>query len=343
MLRDNGLLLIPEWLDEIKNNNIIDDNNIGKFESMISDYVGVKYCVATCNGTTAILMSLMAMGLTEGDEIIIPSYSYPSVKVCCQQLKLNIKYCDININTLCMDTNKLEELITSNTKAVAFIDHLGYIGNDLFKVREICDRYNLLLLEDSAQGLSQIYNNKMAGTIGNIGIYSFSGAKLLRSGEGGCLVTNSRYYYDKIKSYINMGIGNYVLSPLSATLLSLQLRDINIILENRNRIQQLYRNNLNIVYHENNNDSVHAVAYITDKADLIYNTFKLKNIETRYKMYPSQNNMSNSDYIFERYIELPQSYDLTKEDIDNICSDIIKLESKKSTDKLSSLMSRFNK
>jgi dTDP-4-amino-4,6-dideoxygalactose transaminase len=140
-----------------------------------------------------------------------------------------------------------------------------------------------------------------------------------------------------------MGIGNYVLSPLSATLLSLQLRDINIILENRNRIQQLYRNNLNIVYHENNNDSVHAVAYITDKADLIYNTFKLKNIETRYKMYPSQNNMSNSDYIFERYIELPQSYDLTKEDIDNICSDIIKLESKKSTDKLSSLMSRFNK
>ena len=66
MLRDNGLLLIPEWLDEIKNTNIIDDNNIGKFESMISDYVGVKYCVATCNGTTAILMSLMAMELIEG-------------------------------------------------------------------------------------------------------------------------------------------------------------------------------------------------------------------------------------------------------------------------------------
>lgn len=66
MLRDNGLLLIPEWLDEIKNTNIIDDSNIGKFESMLSDYVGVKYCVATCNGTTTILISLMTMGLIGG-------------------------------------------------------------------------------------------------------------------------------------------------------------------------------------------------------------------------------------------------------------------------------------
>jgi len=343
MLRDNGLLLIPEWLDEIKNTNIVDENNIYKFEEMLANYTGMRYCVATCNGTTAILMSLIAMGLSEGDEIIIPSYSYPSVKICCQQLKLNIKYCDININTLCMDSYKLEELITNNTKAVAFIDHLGYIGDDLFKVKEICNRYGLLLLEDSAQGLSQIYNNCMSGTIGDIGIYSFSGAKLLRSGEGGCLITNVKEYYDKIKNYINMGIGNYILSPLSATLLSLQLMDINIILENRNRIQQLYKNNLNIIYHENSNDSIHAVAYISDKAELIYNNLKLKKIETRYKFYPSQNNMPNSNYIYERYIELPQSYNLTKEDIDNICSDIIKLESKKSPDKLSSLMNRLNK
>ena len=105
----------------------------------------------------------------------------------------------------------------------------------------------------------------------------------------------------------------------------------------------LFIKHLNIIYHENNNDSVHAVAYMSDKANDIKNTFKLKNIETRYKMYPSQNNLPASDYIFERYIELPQSYDLNEEDIINICNEIKKIESFKQSDKLSSLISRIGK
>ena len=92
-----------------------------------------------------------------------------------------------------MDPDKLKMIISKDTKAVIFIEHLGYCGEDLIKVKNIYDEYNTYLIEDSAQSLGQINKNvnKMGGTIGEFGIYSFSGTKLLRSSEGGCLITNN--------------------------------------------------------------------------------------------------------------------------------------------------------
>lgn len=346
MLRDDGILLKESWYDELKTINTSDVNYVIEFENAMNKYTGFNYCVGTTNGTAAILTSLLAMGVKENDEVIIPSYSHIAARVVCENLKLNIKYCDVNLNTLCMDVDCLKKIINKNTKVVIFIGHLGYIGKELIKIKELCVSNEVLLLEDAGQGLSQIYDGKMAGTIGDIGMYSFSGAKLLRCGEGGCLVTNSRYYHDSIKTYINMGIGNYVMSPISAKLTTIQLRDIDIILDARNRIHAIYKKHLNIIQHDNDSNSINAIAYISSKAEDINAIFKSKNIETRYKYYPAMNNDVNATILYNNHIELPQSNNLSESDIIRICTDINNIEkitNKRYGDKLTLLMSRVMK
>jgi dTDP-4-amino-4,6-dideoxygalactose transaminase len=339
--RDNNSILTDNILTHISNIDILNYEYVTTFEKKLSDYVNINNVVCVSNGTSALLLGMIALGLKENDEIIIPSYSYPSALTISKYLKLNIKFCDIKYDTLCMDPDKLKMIISKDTKAVIFIEHLGYCDEDLIKVKNICDEYNTYLIEDSAQSLGQINKNvnKMGGTIGEFGIYSFSGTKLLRSSEGGCLITNNNKISDRVKILRGInGIGNYTMSPLVSKILNHQLDNINNILNKRKRIQNIYKKFINIV--SNNNESVHAVAYVSDKANTIYNMLRLKDIETRYKYYPTQN-LYISNKIYENYIELPQSFDLTELDIKYICDIIKNAENLKFDSKLGSLLNRI--
>lgn len=343
MLKDDNNYLKNEWLDELKNYSILNYNDTIIFEQQLKDYVGINYCSTTCNGTSALLLGMLALGLKEKDEIIIPSFSYHSIYNISQYLNLNIKICDIKKETLCMNPNELKNIISNNTKAVAFIDHQGYIGDDLFEVRNICNNYNIPLIEDSAQGLSQIYNNKMCGTIGDFGIYSFSGHKLLRSSEGGCLITNRQDVYEFVNKNKNLGIGNYIMSPLIGKLLQFQLSDIKNIISNRNKIYNLYKKYLNIIQfnYDIENYSTNAIGYLSPKANIIFNKFKLLNIETKYKKFKCYGNLPIGNNVFEEYIELPTTFTLSEKEIEKISKEIKNIENIKKD--LTNIFKKINK
>lgn len=323
MIKRDKSYMKHEWFDNLKNIDILDYSILTKTENKIKEYVGIDNCVLTCNGTSAIKLTLVALNLSKEDEVIIPSYSYPAAYRCCRSLNLNFKICDINKKTLSLDPEKLKNIISNKTKVVIFINHLGYVGDDLLFIRDICNQKNIFLLEDSAHGLGQVYKNKMAGTIGDAGIYSFSGAKLIRSGSGGCFISNNTMLSNNVRKLIE-DFGNYELSPICASLIKSQIENIDEILEVRKKIFDLYINNgLNIFKYETDKPTgVHAIAYLSKNAEKIKNQLSKKNIETRYKFYPSLLRESVSDEVFNEYIELPQSFDLTKKDIQSIIFNI---------------------
>lgn len=317
MLRDTGGLL-KNWLNEINHSSICSYNDCEILEDRISKITDA-YCITTCNGTSALLLGMIALGLKENDEVIIPSYSYNAVKVCCDFLKLKIIFCDVSYDTLCIDPNILEQKITNNTKCVFFINHLGYVGDDIKKVKNICNERNVLLVEDSAQAFNHFNNGIAAGTFGEYGIYSFSGTKLLRCGEGGCLITKNKHLYNEVKRLRDMGIGNYTMSPLNAKLLLLQLNELNTIVDERVRIQNLWKKHIQLINF--GMDSVHAVAILHEKSKNINTFLNLAEIETRYKFYKNLGGpeCNISDGIFENYIELPQFYGITENDVTRCC------------------------
>lgn len=303
MVRDNGII---NTKFDISSFNIIDTNNNILLEDKISEFCKTNYCVSTCNGTSAILLSLIAFGLKENDEIILPTFGYYAAYTCAKFLKLKIKFCEINENTMCLDSEKLKEIISDSTKCVVFINHLGYVGEELNAVSNICSYYDCRMLEDSAQGFSHSHDNKYAGTFGDIGIFSFSGTKLLRCGEGGCLITKDLSLYEKTKELRDMGIGNYTLSPLSAKLISTQLNCITDILSTRQEIQNVYKkNDINIISFDTNVSSIHSSSLYIEDAEKLHIFLKSRDIETRYKFYSAFSEHSKN--VLSKFIELPQS------------------------------------
>ncbi len=320
-----------EWINELKEKEITNVFNLSIFAHNLENYILKKtniktYVVPLTNGTCSLFLGFYALGINNTKKCLLPGFSYHAAKVALEYLGSNIDYIDISEKTLCMSPSKLKEYLNKNSDVnyVIFINHLGYIGEDLFEIKEICDFYNVELIEDSAQGLGQIYSNTMPGLIGKFGIYSFSGAKLLRSGEGGCFISKDIVLSEKVEKLSFMGIGNYIMSPLSAIFLNKQLEDIDELIEKRNKIFRMYNNlNLEILkFPLDYNTGYHTICYLLKNRNLnsIKSLLAKNKYEFRYNFYKPLiddiGKIPESHSVYKKYIELPQSYDLENKDIE---------------------------
>jgi len=324
-----------EWLKEIKEKEIINIKNISLFLHNLQDYILEKtntktYVVPLTNGTSSLFLGFYALGINNTKKCLLPGFSYHAAKIALEYLGANIDYIDVSKETLCMNPNKLKEYLENNKDVnyVIFINHLGYIGEHLFEIKNICDYYKVELIEDSAQGFGHIYNGTMPGLTGKFGIYSFSGAKLLRCGTGGCFITTNAKLSEKVEELSSMGIGNYLLSPMLSIFLNKQLEDIDELIEKRHNIYEKYKKlDLDIIdFPLDNNTGYHCISYLLENKNLnsvkgLLNSYQNK-YEFRYNFYAplctDYNKTPVSYYIYSRYIELPQSYDLENEDISSI-------------------------
>lgn len=313
-----------EWLLSIRKNDIEDVNIVKETEEALAKYIGVKYCSLLCNGTAAIYTGMLSLGLKPGDGIVLPGFGYWSVDLCAKKLGLDIKYVDVKYDTMCMDPDLVEAAIDDNTKVICFINHLGYVGEDLLKIRDIADRHGIYFFEDSAQCIGQVYDGKMAGTFGNtFGIYSFSGNKLIRTGEGGCLFTDNLYIHEYVQKARDMQIFNFMMSDLCARLLNCQLKEIDELTEKRAEVYKRYIDfglKLPSPYITDNNTGYNAIVYLSKKANKISQALNAQNIDNRYDFYKTYGSCHNANRIKKEHIELPSDYNLTDSDIRNIIS-----------------------
>jgi len=191
---------------------------IEEFENKLRDYVGTDYCITLNSGTSALHATFLAYGISSGDEVIVPSFSFIATANSTRFVNATPKFADIENKTHGLDPSLIKNKINSSTKAVVPMDY-GGVSCDILKIKDVAKDNNLLLIEDAAEGLGASVHGKKVGSLSDSAIFSFCGNKVLTTGEGGAVVTNSKEIYEKIKlirSHGRVDGKNYFDNPNSS-------------------------------------------------------------------------------------------------------------------------------
>ncbi len=177
---------------------------IEKFEKKISGYIGTKYAVSFNSGTSALHAALLAHGIKKEDEVIVPSFTFIATANAPLFVGAKPVFADIEEKTFGLDPEDVKEKITKKTKAIIPI-HYGGCPCKIRELKEIAEDHNLILMEDAAESFGAKIGKKMVGTFGDSSMLSFCANKIITTGEGGCIVTDSKDIYKKLKLFRSHG------------------------------------------------------------------------------------------------------------------------------------------
>lgn len=227
--------------------------NIEKFEKMLSEYMGAKYAIVFNSGTSALHAILLAYGIGQRDEVIVPSFTFIATANAPLFVGAKPVFADIEETTYGLDPQDVTRKITPKTKAIIPI-HYGGCPCLIRELGEIAKEHNLLLIEDAAESLGAAVDSKKVGTFGDCAILSFCSNKVITTGEGGAALTDSADIYEKLKlirshgrsetadyftsteymDYVTLGY-NFRMSDITAALGIAQLKKAGKIIEMRRR------------------------------------------------------------------------------------------------------------
>ncbi len=333
------------------------DMHIKKLEKTFADYVGCKYAIATYCGTHALHLATIALQLQKGDEVICTDQSYVATAQAISYVGATPVFVDIEGDTLCIDPDRIEEAITDKTKAIMLVHFAGFSA-DMDRIMKIAKKYKLAVIEDACQAVGVKYKEKYVGTIGDIGTFSFQGAKIAVGGEGGMFVTNDEELYKRAKHYGTFcrndeitylwsdDIGyNYRISNITAAIILAQVERIDELIKIKKNIFDTYHRELvdcdDIKLYAppeycTSNYGYTVGIFQSDskyKRDEFVDEMIQKNIYVR-PGYPSMSlmpnysrrfNVTNSDDYFKYGIVLPTAMNLTTDDIHYTCDNIKKV------------------
>lgn len=180
-----------------------------EFEKKLASYLNVPYVVATTSGSIALLMSMMAIGIKHGDEVIVPNRTWIATAHAPYILGANIKLVDVEKDRPIIDARLIEEKITGKTKAIIPV-HLGGRAADMNVINEIAKRYNIKVIEDAAQALGSRNAQGLLGTQSDLGCFSLSVAKIISTGQGGFIATRNEDLYAKLIAIRTHGVGDII-------------------------------------------------------------------------------------------------------------------------------------
>ena len=329
-----------------------------QFEKMFADFVGVKYACAVTSGTTALYVGLKALGITRGDEVIVPDLTFVASPNSIEAVGAKPVLIDIERNSLNLDLKKIKKVITKRTKAIMPVDFNGR-GVDIKNISELANQHNLSLIEDAAHGLGCFYGKKHVGTMSDIGIFSFSTPKIITTGQGGMIVTNNKKLYEKCKAVKDFGrkpntkrnmrlafehptIGyNFKFTEFQAAIGIAQMRKLRKRMAMKKKMFRIYEELLSKI------SSVNFIKTDLDKTtpwmvDILVDSRKTRDdmikyleknyIETRI-FYPPIHRLSPykrqdikfkiTSEISDRGIWLPSSVTLNEKNVEYVCKKII--------------------
>ena len=242
---------------------------VDRFEEMICEITGAGFAVATVNGTCALHVALKLAGVQPGDEVITQPLSFVATANAISYCGAKPIFLDVSRKTLGLDPTALKEFLKSNTqtknqscynsttgKRIAACVPMHTFGHpcQIDSIAEICEHYNIALIEDAAESIGSTYNGRHTGTFGLFGVYSFNGNKTVTCGGGGAIVTNDEALAQKAKhitttakvrhpyEYVHDMTGyNYRLPNINAALACAQLEQLNTFVENKRELAKLYQ------------------------------------------------------------------------------------------------------
>ena len=239
----------------IDNTAFIKGPDVRAFEAELAQYLGAKHVVACANGTDALQISLMALGLEPGDEVITPDFTFISTVEVAALLGLRPVIVDVEPGTFNMDISSLEKAITTRTRVIIPVHLFGQCAN-MDEILRVASLHEITVVEDTAQALSSVYRDKAgrtfkAGTIGRIGTTSFFPSKNLGCfGDGGAIITNDTFLAEKMAAITHHGMRiryhydmtgvNSRLDTIQAAILRVKLRHLDEYSTARNRAAGWY-------------------------------------------------------------------------------------------------------
>jgi len=302
--------------------------NVEIFEKNFSYYCGVKHSISVANGLDALALSLQAQGIGKGDEVIVPAHTFIATWLAVSLSGATIIPVDISLETANIDVKEIEQHITNKTKAIIPV-HLYGRPADMAAIMVVAAKYNLFVLEDSAQAHGACFKEEKIGSIGHATAFSFYPTKNLGClGDGGMVTTNDDTLADKIRYLRNYGSMqkyhhivrgvNSRLDEMQAAFLNIQLPYLDEFNKKRQILarrytQQLASTPLILPYDDDNSESVYHlyVVRLKDRAALLDNLEK-SGIQTaiHYPIIPSQQSAYAHEFgeaIFPRAIEYAQT------------------------------------
>jgi len=318
---------------------------IAKFERMVGDFINSPYCSATSNGTTALHLAMLALGIGENDEVITSNFTYVASTNAILMVKAKPIFCDINPMDLNIDSNLIERKITNRTKAILVTNVYGFIC-DFDKINAIAKKYNLYVIEDAAESFGAEIDNKKSGTLADISTFSFFGNKTITTGEGGMVICKTKKHYELIEKLKNQGnsknktyyhdiLGyNYRMTNIQAAIGCAQMESLNFILSKKRDLYNFYKKNLakNVQFLTEIDNSI-ASYWMTP---IIFKNIKVKKrieslleyngIETRPFFTPVdllpfyiESDLHLAKNIYKRGLLLPSFPEIRKCELEKIC------------------------
>jgi len=227
-----------------------------RFEKAFAEYLGVRHAMALPSCTSAIHLSLLALGVGPGDEVIIPDATWIASAAPITYVGASPVFADIDERTWCLSAGSFEQLITPRTKAVIPVDLYGNLP-DMDAILEIARRRGIAVVEDAAEAIGSEYKGRKAGSFGEVGAFSFHGSKTLTTGEGGMLVTNDAELFKRTqflrdhgrkpgdRMFFNHEVAyKYKMSSMQAALGLAQLERIEELLAHKRRMFAWYEEGL---------------------------------------------------------------------------------------------------
>ena len=229
-------------LEVLSSGMLAQGKKVAKFEENFADYIKVKHAIAVNSGTSALHTALLACGIRQGDEVITTPFSFIATANAILYCQAKPVFADIDEKTFNIDPEQIKEKITSKTKALLVV-HLYGLPCEMRAIKEICEDYKLLLIEDACQAHGAEYKGKRVGSFGDAGVFSFYPTKNMTTGEGGMITTNNEKIAEKARlirehgakqRYLHETLGyNYRMTDIAAAIGIEQLKKLDKMNETR--------------------------------------------------------------------------------------------------------------
>ena len=288
-------------IEVIESHKISGDGNFTKkCHTWMEEQFNAQKALLTTSGTSALDMAMLLCDLKQGDEVILPSYTFSSTATAAVLAGANLVFVDIRPDTMNIDEAKIEAAITDKTKAIIVVHYAG-VACEMDTIMATAHKYGLKVVEDAAQGVTSKYKGRYLGTIGDFGCYSFHETKNLSMGEGGALIINhpeyneraeilrekgtnrSNFFRGQVDKYTWVDVGDsYLPSELNAAYLWGQLMAVDLIEQDRMRSWNMYYELLKPLTDQSYIELPHIPSECEHNAHMFY--IKAKNLEERTKL-----------------------------------------------------------
>ena len=325
--------------------------HLTNFEKSFSNYQGAKYCVGVANGLDAITLTLRAMGIGPGDEVLVPAFTFIATWFAVTLVGAVPIAVDVDESAL-LDVRKISDSITSKTKAMITVNLFGQMS-DVLELRKVCDEKGIFLIEDAAQSHGARIEGVRAGEISDAAAFSFYPTKNLGAlGDAGAVLTNDLYLAEKIREIANYGsrvkysheaLGvNSRMDEVQAFFLGKKLSNLDNDNKQRQFIADQYRNSCKtsgIDFIEQKNGSVYHLFVVQPKNRKTFQTYmdsKRINTLVHYPHTPLESPVYSKSYNLEKYqtakrlskqvVSLPLWPCMSQDELNYICENLIKYE-----------------